>query len=109
MPRSNFGPEVKAAMQGGTGARPPRSPSAQVMQQGRDSSGNTGLPPVNKMPGPGPGNMPRAPAIARGPVAPPGGIPAGGGVGLPGGGITPQHVAAAAGIANAILGNRGLR
>lgn len=109
MPRTNFGPEVKAAMQGNANTpapprapRPPTSPGAEVMQQGRDSSGNTGLPPPNKLPGPGRGGMP---GMGR----PPGAMPASVAGGLPGGGVTPQHIAAAAGIAHAILGNRGLR
>lgn len=108
MPRTNFGPEVKAAMQGNANTpaprsapRPPKSPGAQVAEEGRDSSGNTGLPPPNKLPGPGRGGMPgmvKGPAPIRPPTgAPPGGMP------------DPAHVAAAAGIAHAILGNRGLR
>jgi hypothetical protein len=105
MPRTNFGPEVKSAMQGGGAPRPPKSPSAQVAEQGRDSSGNTGLPPPNKLPGPGRGGMPGM----GGGIRPPGAMPASVAGGLPGGGVTPQHIAAAAGIAHAILGNRGLR
>lgn len=102
MPRSDFGPEVKASMQGNPNTpaparapKPMKSPGAQVSEQARDSSGNTDTPP--KPPGPGRGGMP---GMVRGP-----------GQAMPGGGMPPDahHIAAAAGIAHAILGNRGLR
>lgn len=113
MPRSNFGPEVKASMQGNANTpakgvpRPagPKPPGAQVAQEGRDSSGNTGLPPVTRLPGPGRGGMPGMGSGLKppGPIRPQtGGLPGGGGPDLP-------HIAAAAGIAHAILGNRGIR
>jgi hypothetical protein len=108
MPRTNFGPEVKSAMQGGGAPRPPKSPGAQVAEQGRDSSGNTGLPPPNKLPGPGRGGMP---GMGGGGLKPPGAMPSSVAGALPGGMSAPDahHIAAAAGIAHAILGNRGLR
>lgn len=109
MPRSNFGPEVRASMQGNANSpvrtappRAPTSPGQQVAESGRDSSGNPGIPP--RAPGPGRGGMPGMPHTA--PAMPrPGNVPGG----MPGGGGDIPHVAAAASIAHAILGNRGLR
>jgi hypothetical protein len=106
MARSDFGPEVKSAMSGAP--RPPKSPGAQVAEQGRDSSGNTGLPPVTKIPGPGGGGMPGMARVGGGaprPAMPTTAAGAGPGAMPPG----LPHIAAAAGIAHAILGNRGLR
>jgi len=95
MPRTDFGPEVKAGMQPNANRpnpprapRPAQNPGQQVSEEARDSSGNTGLPP--RLPGPGSGGMPGMPQR---------------------GGMPPDahHVAAASGIAHAILANRGLR
>jgi hypothetical protein len=98
MPRTDFGPEVKASMQGNANSSPraqvpprPRSPGQQAAIEGRDSSGNSGEPP----PGPKLG-VPGARASV--PTMRP-----------PGGAGMPPHVGAAAGIAHAILANRGLR
>ena len=109
MARSDFGPEVKASMQPNANTprqppapRGPTSPGQQVAESGRDSSGNPGIPP--RAQGPGRGGMPGMPHTAP-PVNRVGPMPTGTpmqGPGLP-------HVAAAASIAHAILGNRGLR
>lgn len=115
MPRSDFGPEVKASMQGNANTprpaprpRPPQSPGQQVREQGADSSGATGLPPPNKMPGPGRGGMPGMPHPSM-PIRPQTGAPPGGATGgMPTGGPSPAHALAAASIAHAILGNRGM-
>ena len=88
MARTDFGPEVKASMQDNANTPAPqrdpgapKNPGSVVAREGRDSSGVPGTPPRSEPPRPIVGGAP--------------------------GDL--HHVAAAASIAHAILGNRGLR
>src|SRR5215469_14443056 len=100
MARTDFGPEVKASMEGNanTPRRPPQprgpvNPGSQVRGQEADSSGNNPNPPIQPRPvGPGAGRMPNMGRMPGGPVVAPNVPP-----GL-------HDTAAAAGIAHAILG-----
>ena len=113
MARTDFGPEVKASMQGNANSSPraqvpprPRSPGQQAAMEGRDSSGNSGEPPSG--PKLGVPSVKEAVPSER----PPGGastVPEGMKEMMRGMSPMPPHIGAAAGIAHAILANRGLR
>lgn len=101
MARSDFGPEVKAAQQ--TNASPPRQPPAPRTTAPPKDSGNVPARDSATSRGGMPGMPHTMPPMQRmGPM--PVGSPA-----MPSGSPGIPHVAAAASIAHAILGNRGLR
>ena len=97
MARTDFGPEVKASMEpnANTPEREPPAIARQERQMQKDSNESGARPPRI---GPGRGAMAQGAPAQRAPTPPIAPVP-----------TDAHHIAAAASIAHAILGNRGIQ